>query len=178
LEEKLASLLLTSVPHSAGFLCRKERYHLTRTWWTLYVIRWNIRDDAIHSPGTCSISEKIYRSFLNFSYAGFFSIFHGENSGLTDIIFLHLFWRKILSKSNTCLHFLGVISWLLGWIYALIFRIHSCEQTTEQLRTLERDRNTSGEKSGENGENSGMHGEKSGENGEWDWVGGICLFEV
>ena len=40
------------------------------------------------------------------------------------------------------------------------------EKITEQSRTLECNRNSLGEKSGENEEKSGMHGEKSGENGE------------
>jgi hypothetical protein len=48
----------------------------------------------------------------------------------------------------------------------MIFRSRSCEQTTEQSRTLEYNRNSRREKSGHNGEKSGMHGEKSGENGE------------
>jgi hypothetical protein len=42
----------------------------------------------------------------------------------------------------------------------------SCEQTTKHSRTLECNRNSRGEKSGENGEKSGMHEEKAGENGE------------
>ncbi len=50
------------------------------------------------------------------------------------------------------------------------FRSSSCEQTTEQSRTLECNRNSRGEKSGQkltqNEEKSGMRGEKSGENGE------------
>jgi hypothetical protein len=48
----------------------------------------------------------------------------------------------------------------------IIFRSHRCEQTTEQSRTLECNRNSRGEKSGQNGEKSCMRGEKSGENGK------------
>ncbi len=86
-EKKKLPLLLTRFPHRAGFLRQKERYPLTKTWWTTtYVVRWNIGDDAIRSSGTCSSLEKIYRIFLHFSYTGvssiftgFFSILHGEN---------------------------------------------------------------------------------------------------
>jgi hypothetical protein len=46
------------------------------------------------------------------------------------------------------------------------FRSRSCEQTTEQSRRLECNRNSRGENSGQNGEKSGLRGEKSGENGE------------
>ncbi len=46
------------------------------------------------------------------------------------------------------------------------FGSRNCEQTTEQSRTLECNRNTRGENSCENGEKSCMRGKKSGENGE------------
>ncbi len=49
----------------------------------------------------------------------------------------------------------------------IIFRSHSCKQATEQSRTLECNRNSCGEKIGENGEKSGMLGKKSSENGEF-----------
>jgi hypothetical protein len=58
----------------AGFICQKESYQLTRTWWTPYVIRWNIRDDAIHSPGTCIFWRK-YTDFSLFFIHWIFSIF-------------------------------------------------------------------------------------------------------
>ena len=67
LEKKKASLLLTCFPRPAGFLRQKELCQPTETCWTPYVIRWNIRDDAIRSPGTCIFWRK---------YTGFFSIFH------------------------------------------------------------------------------------------------------
>ncbi len=67
LEKKIASLLLTYFPRPSGFLRQKELYQLTKTCWTPYVIRWNIRDDAIRSPGMCLFWRK---------YTGFFSIFH------------------------------------------------------------------------------------------------------
>jgi hypothetical protein len=86
--EKPASLLLTCFPHPAGFLRQKERYQLTRTWWTPYVICWSIRDDAIRSPGTCFFLEKIYGIFIHFSYRKILSEIHnfsprfGEKSDL------------------------------------------------------------------------------------------------
>ncbi len=76
LEKKVACLLLTSFSHSAAFLRQNGLYQLTRTWWTLYVIRWSTRDAAILSPGTCIFLEKVYLIFLHFSCIGFFSIFY------------------------------------------------------------------------------------------------------
>ncbi len=61
---------------------------------------------------------------------------------------------------------LGFLDLRLRSPIIIIFRSRSCEQTTEQSRTLECNRNSQGEKSGQNGEKFGMRGEKSGENGE------------
>ncbi len=80
LEKKVACLLLTtrSFPHPTAFLRQKGLYQLTRTWWTPYVVRWNIRDASIHPPGTCLFGETIpdFSPFFIISYTGFFSIFH------------------------------------------------------------------------------------------------------
>jgi hypothetical protein len=99
---KIASFLLTCFPRPAGFLSQKELYQLTKTCWTPYVIRWSIRDDAIRSLGTCIFLEQAYLIFLHFLYTGFFSIFtgvffifHGENSGLEDNIFLHFLEKNL-----------------------------------------------------------------------------------
>jgi hypothetical protein len=121
LEKKVACLLLTSFSPPTAFLRQNGLYHLIRTWWTPYVIRWNIRKAATLSPGTCIFWSK-YTRFFSIYMNRIFLHFSWRKIRYERPHFSPFSWRKILPKSNIFLHVSGAISWLSGWIYAFDLR--------------------------------------------------------